>query len=67
MCRDWDAGSLSEVLVSGGGHLVPADQAVGSQPVIQDWVLEWGSFDDNRRDYVAKLLLVLFLPRMKPE
>ncbi|PIA61740.1 hypothetical protein AQUCO_00200021v1 [Aquilegia coerulea] len=48
-------GSLSEVLVSGAGHLVPADQAVSSQAMIQDWVLERGLFDDKRRDYVPKL------------
>ncbi|PIA61736.1 hypothetical protein AQUCO_00200018v1 [Aquilegia coerulea] len=48
-------GNLSEVLVSGAGHFVPADQAVSSQAMIQDWVLERGLFDDKRRDYVAKL------------
>ncbi|KAJ4960146.1 hypothetical protein NE237_020056 [Protea cynaroides] len=39
-------GSLSEVVVSGAGHLVPADQAVNSQAMIEDWVLERGLFQD---------------------
>ncbi|KAF5192056.1 Carboxypeptidase [Thalictrum thalictroides] len=48
-------GSLSEVLVSGAGHLVPADQAVSSQAMIQDWVLERGLYDNMGRDHVPKL------------
>ncbi|KAF6136489.1 hypothetical protein GIB67_035048 [Kingdonia uniflora] len=35
---------LTEVVVSGAGHLVPADQAVNSQAMIQDWILERGLF-----------------------
>ncbi|XP_042500604.1 serine carboxypeptidase-like 50 [Macadamia integrifolia] len=42
-------GNLSEVVVSGAGHLVPADQAVNSQAMIEDWVLERGLFQDEKR------------------
>ncbi|KDP38053.1 hypothetical protein JCGZ_04696 [Jatropha curcas] len=37
-------GSLSHVVVLGAGHLVPADQALNSQAMIEDWVLERGVF-----------------------
>uniref|UniRef100_A0A5B6ZX79 Carboxypeptidase n=1 Tax=Davidia involucrata TaxID=16924 RepID=A0A5B6ZX79_DAVIN len=37
-------GSLSHVVVLGAGHLVPADQALNSQAMIEDWVLERGLF-----------------------
>ncbi|KAJ4973632.1 hypothetical protein NE237_006806 [Protea cynaroides] len=40
-------GSLSQVVVSGAGHLVPADQAVNSGAMIEDWVLEKGLFQDE--------------------
>ncbi|KAK9091672.1 hypothetical protein Sjap_024849 [Stephania japonica] len=40
-------GALSEVVVSGAGHPVPADQAVNSQALIQDWVLQRGLFEEN--------------------
>ncbi|XP_042475045.1 serine carboxypeptidase-like 50 [Macadamia integrifolia] len=42
-------GSLSEVVVSGAGHLVPADQAVNSQAMIADWILEKGHFQDEKK------------------
>ncbi|KAJ9135790.1 hypothetical protein P3X46_032926 [Hevea brasiliensis] len=35
-------GSLSHALVLGAGHLVPADQALNSQAMIEDWVLDRG-------------------------
>ncbi|KAI3720112.1 hypothetical protein L6452_21022 [Arctium lappa] len=34
--------SLSSVVVLGAGHLVPADQPLNSQAMIEDWVLEKG-------------------------
>ncbi|XP_062020606.1 serine carboxypeptidase-like 50 [Rosa rugosa] len=37
-------GSLSFVLVSGAGHLVPADQPLRAQAMIEDWVLGKGLF-----------------------
>ncbi|WOH15561.1 hypothetical protein DCAR_0935103 [Daucus carota subsp. sativus] len=40
-------GSLSHAIVSNAGHLVPADQAVNSQAMIEDWVLNRGLFSDN--------------------
>ncbi|KAI3910437.1 hypothetical protein MKX01_034831 [Papaver californicum] len=36
--------SLTEVVVTGAGHLVPADQALSSQAMIEDWVMENGLF-----------------------
>ncbi|XP_026386852.1 serine carboxypeptidase-like 50 [Papaver somniferum] len=36
--------SLTEVVVSGAGHLVPTDQALSSQAMIEDRVLENGLF-----------------------
>ncbi|CAI9095976.1 OLC1v1032027C1 [Oldenlandia corymbosa var. corymbosa] len=44
-------GSLSHVIVLGAGHLVPTDQAVNSQAMIEDWVLEKGLFsNDGQKD-----------------
>ncbi|GAB4840404.1 hypothetical protein Ancab_021172 [Ancistrocladus abbreviatus] len=37
-------GSLSHVVVLGAGHFVPTDQAVNSQAMIEDWILEKGLF-----------------------
>ncbi|OMO60607.1 Peptidase S10, serine carboxypeptidase [Corchorus capsularis] len=37
-------GSLTHVVVLGAGHLLPADQALNSQAMIEDWVLENGQF-----------------------
>lgn len=39
-------GSLSNVVVSGAGHLVPTDQPLNSQTMIEDWVLGQGLFAD---------------------
>lgn len=40
--QKWD--SLSHVVVLDAGHLVPTDQAVNAQAMIEDWVLEKGLF-----------------------
>ncbi|RWR89078.1 Peptidase S10 [Cinnamomum micranthum f. kanehirae] len=40
-------GSLTHAVVGGAGHLVPADQAVSSQAMIEDWVLEKGLFGER--------------------
>ncbi|OWM86215.1 serine carboxypeptidase-like 50 [Punica granatum] len=37
-------GSLSHAVVMGAGHLVPTDQPLNSQAMIEDWVLEKGLF-----------------------
>ncbi|GMJ13328.1 serine carboxypeptidase-like 50 [Hibiscus trionum] len=37
-------GGLTHVVVSGAGHLLPADQPLNSQAMIEDWVLEKGQF-----------------------
>ncbi|KAG5076237.1 hypothetical protein JHK82_054932 [Glycine max] len=36
--------SLTNVVVLGAGHILPADQVVRSQAMIEDWVLERGLF-----------------------
>lgn len=36
--------SLTNVVVLGGGHLLPTDQPLNSQAMIEDWVLEKGLF-----------------------
>ncbi|CAH1414134.1 unnamed protein product [Lactuca virosa] len=40
--QKWD--NLSHVVVLGAGHFVPTDQNVNSQAMIEDWVLDKGSF-----------------------
>ncbi|KAJ4843385.1 Serine carboxypeptidase-like 50, partial [Turnera subulata] len=40
--------NLSHVVVLGAGHLVPTDQALNSQAMIEDWVLEKGVFVDGQ-------------------
>ncbi|XP_021746861.1 serine carboxypeptidase-like 50 [Chenopodium quinoa] len=37
-------GSLTHAVVLGAGHFVPTDQAVHSQVMIEDWILEKGIF-----------------------
>ncbi|PON78774.1 Serine carboxypeptidase-like [Parasponia andersonii] len=39
-------GNLTNVVVYGAGHLVPTDQPLNSQTMIQDWVLGQGLFAD---------------------
>ncbi|PQQ20852.1 hypothetical protein Pyn_25123 [Prunus yedoensis var. nudiflora] len=48
-------GSLSHVLVSGAGHLLPADQPLRAQAMNEDWVLDKGLFGNAR-----ELLLLSF-------
>ncbi|KAK6161000.1 hypothetical protein DH2020_004381 [Rehmannia glutinosa] len=40
--------SLSHVVVLNAGHLVPTDQPLNSQVMIQDWVLERGLFGSEK-------------------
>lgn len=40
-------GNLSHVVVLGAGHLVPTDQPLNSQIMIEDWVLDKGLFAAN--------------------
>ncbi|XP_023534651.1 serine carboxypeptidase-like 50 isoform X3 [Cucurbita pepo subsp. pepo] len=42
--------SLSNAVVLGAGHLVPSDQALNSQAMIEDWVLEKGLFGDDNAE-----------------
>ncbi|XP_015895462.3 serine carboxypeptidase-like 50 [Ziziphus jujuba] len=37
-------GKLSNTVVLGAGHLVPSDQSINSQVMIEDWVLDKGLF-----------------------
>ncbi|XP_006841130.2 serine carboxypeptidase-like 50 [Amborella trichopoda] len=46
--------NLTQVVVRGAGHLVPADQAVNSQAMIQDWVLQTESFGGSGRKQRTK-------------
>ncbi|GMN38757.1 hypothetical protein TIFTF001_007985 [Ficus carica] len=43
-------GNLSNVVVYGAGHLVPVDQPVNSQAMIEDWVLGRGLFEDVKEE-----------------
>ena len=43
-------GSLSHVVVLGAGHLVPTDQSLSSQAMIEDWVLERGLFGHQQEE-----------------
>ncbi|KAK1258934.1 Serine carboxypeptidase-like 50 [Acorus gramineus] len=42
-------GTLSHAVVARAGHLVPADQGVNSQAMIEDWVLGNGLFGNNSK------------------
>ncbi|XP_017971009.1 PREDICTED: serine carboxypeptidase-like 50 [Theobroma cacao] len=42
-------GSLTHVVVLGAGHLLPADQALNSQDMIENWVLEKGQFGGQKK------------------
>ncbi|KAL6214528.1 hypothetical protein ACLB2K_013960 [Fragaria x ananassa] len=46
-------GNLSFVFVSGAGHLVPADQPLRAQAMIQDWVLGKGLFANVEEDNLS--------------
>ncbi|XP_004297368.1 PREDICTED: serine carboxypeptidase-like 50 [Fragaria vesca subsp. vesca] len=43
-------GSLSQVVVSGAGHLLPTDQPLRAQAMIEDWVLDKGLFANVQED-----------------
>ncbi|RDX86935.1 Serine carboxypeptidase-like 50, partial [Mucuna pruriens] len=43
--------SLTNVVVLGAGHLLPADQAVNSQAMIEDWVLERVNGHRREKEY----------------
>ncbi|MCE0481679.1 hypothetical protein HAX54_039609 [Datura stramonium] len=45
-CEKWE--TLTHVVVMNAGHLVPTDQAVNSQAMIEDWVLENGLFSTGQ-------------------
>ncbi|KAI4357656.1 hypothetical protein L6164_001591 [Bauhinia variegata] len=42
--------SLTNVVVLGAGHLLPADQALNSQAMIEDWILERGLFGSEQNE-----------------
>ncbi|MCD9647001.1 hypothetical protein HAX54_037279 [Datura stramonium] len=44
--QKWE--TLTHVVVMNAGHLVPTDQAVNSQAMIEDWVLENGLFSTGQ-------------------
>ncbi|XP_047332702.1 serine carboxypeptidase-like 50 [Impatiens glandulifera] len=48
-------GNLSNVVVMGAGHLVPADQELNSQIMVEDWVLDRGLFLKNAKVFKAML------------
>lgn len=43
-------GNLSNVVVLGAGHLMPGDQALISQTIIEDWILDKGLFANKNED-----------------
>ncbi|PON78771.1 Serine carboxypeptidase-like [Parasponia andersonii] len=43
-------GSLTNAVVLGAGHLVPTDQALNSQAMIEDWVLGKGLFGSAQKE-----------------
>uniref|UniRef100_A0A7N1A1Z1 Carboxypeptidase n=1 Tax=Kalanchoe fedtschenkoi TaxID=63787 RepID=A0A7N1A1Z1_KALFE len=43
--QKWD--KLCDVVLLGAGHLVPADQPLRSQAMIEDWVIQGGLFRDE--------------------
>ncbi|XP_030449788.1 serine carboxypeptidase-like 50 [Syzygium oleosum] len=47
-------GSLSHVVVLGAGHLVPTDQPLSSQAMIEDWVLEKGLLASSKDERLAR-------------
>ncbi|XP_028757926.1 serine carboxypeptidase-like 50 [Neltuma alba] len=46
-------GSFASVVVLGGGHLLPADQPLNSQMMIEDWVLERNMFEYEKQGIVS--------------
>ncbi|KAK9935322.1 hypothetical protein M0R45_022428 [Rubus argutus] len=47
--QTWE--SLSNVVVSRAGHLVPADQPLNSQAMIEGWILETGLFSNEQSSF----------------
>ncbi|KAG4917451.1 hypothetical protein AAZX31_20G014100 [Glycine max] len=45
--------SLTNVVVLGAGHLLPTDQPLNSQAMIEDWVLERGVFENAHKRHVS--------------
>lgn len=43
-------GNLSNAVVLGAGHLMPADQPLISQTMIEDWVLDKGLFANRKEN-----------------
>nr|VDD58842.1 unnamed protein product [Brassica oleracea] len=54
-------GNLTQVAVSGAGHLVPTDKAVNSRDMIEGWVLGKGLFGGGGGDVVKQTLSSSFL------
>lgn len=52
--------NLSHVVVLGAGHLVPCDQALSSQAMIEDWILKRGSFSQKEDEQLANSPSSLF-------
>lgn len=48
--------SLSQVVVLGAGHLVPTDQPLSSQAMIEDWVLERGLFAHQQEELSSNFM-----------
>ena len=44
--------NLSHVVISGAGHLVPADKGHSAQAMIEDWVMQKGFFDPSEENAV---------------
>lgn len=52
-------GSLSQVVVLGAGHLLPADQGLSAQAMVEEWVLEKGLFGDAKKEFISSKSRVL--------
>lgn len=50
-------GRVSHVVVLGAGHLVPHDQPLNSQAMIEDWVLEKGHFANDQIENLSTTLV----------
>ncbi|CAN0888237.1 Serine carboxypeptidase-like 50 [Linum grandiflorum] len=46
-------GSLTEAVVLGAGHLVPTDQPMNAQAMIEGWILETGFFGGSSVDHTS--------------
>ncbi|KAL5553416.1 hypothetical protein UlMin_040817 [Ulmus minor] len=51
-------GSLSNVVVLGAGHMVPADQPLSSQVMIEDWVLNKGLFENVEKENLSSSFMI---------